>query len=245
MLKSAHKLPICNVKALAVNKKYVCVSYVDLSKEKLSQLSKVIKKLDKKSGILVFKASSEAVTFERLVDSFKNFKFGSPNSLVLNDDNQLFVSDKEAHCILKLDVKSGSLLQKCQLAGDQEPSGICLLSQAELVYVDSMKHEVHLVDANNLSKVIKSAHLNLADDSNVDILEIVQFENFFLVKCRSDTQIYVYDSDLSIRFSFEYENSHSMGVSLVKLTNNQFFICGNRSTLNSTHQFKLGLFSDF
>jgi hypothetical protein len=252
-IKSAQKLNLANVRGLAVNKKYLAMSFSDLSSDKISQISKSYKKFDKKSGIVLFKLNDSftSTSMDRVFESNnKNIHFMSPNGVALTE-NFLFVCDRELHGVFKFELKTGSLVQKI-LNTEQEPSGISL-GEKYFVYTDSLKMELNLVDMDTFHLV---KCVRISDESFNEPFDVAYKENnYVFVKNRDDSKIILYDSHLNFKYSFEYDYSNLQGISYLK-SKHEFLVVGyfNKDELEhiynnncSSHKsvFKLGLFSDF
>ena len=252
-IKSTLKLNMVNVRGLAANKKYLAMSYSDLSNEKLNQLNKISKKFEKKNGIVLFKFNDSltSASIDKLFESNnKNIHFMSPSGIALNDQF-LFVCDRELHGVFKFDLKTGNLVQKI-LNTEQEPSGIAL-GEKYFVYTDSLKLELNLVDMEtfNIVKCVK-----ISDESFNEPFDVAYKENHYVfVKNRDDSKIIVYDSHLNFKYTFEYDYSNLQGITYLK-SKHEFLLTGYFNSNEHAHiynnncnspksVFKLGLFSDF
>lgn len=186
--------------------------------------------------------------FDRLIDLNKYGGFKSPSGIGLLDPALLFVCDRETRCVLKIDTKSGDLVQHIQL-NDADPTGICLLERKYLVVADSFKQELSLYDAD---KLIKLRATKLSDEFqsfngpyDITVLQCSsqqpqqpqqpqqqqqqQDDYLLFVKNRADNKVLIYDMSFNLYNYFEYEHSNLQGISSitnVKSSRNEFLILG-------------------
>lgn len=237
--KAQMKLNIMNVKSIAVNKKYLAVSFSDLNTEQINQIGRSFKKFDSKSGVFLYRLteSHSAPNQERLISSSKNYNLIAPNGIALND-NYLFVCDRELHAIFKIEIKTGNFIQKL-ITTDQEPISISL-GDKYFVYTDALKLELSLVDSDKL-QIIKT--VKFSDELFNEPFDLSYKENSYIfVKNRMDTKVIIYDQNLNIKYSFDYDGSASLGINYLKLKSD-YLLLGNLD--QESKIFKLGLFSDF
>jgi hypothetical protein len=278
-VKSIQKLNVPGVRGLAVNKKYLAVSFMDPNLNSTKSLLDSRQKGGSKNesaklscGVVLFKINDSTIQFDKVIDNAnqKNLNFLSPNGIMLNNENFLFVCDRDLHGIFKLDAKTGNLVQKAVFNNDQEPSSLalCLDSSKHLMFTDSLKLELNLVESTqfNLALIVKS--VKLGDDYNLSINEpfdIVSSQintrdtnednhhskesaTLVFVKHRADSKVMVYDSNLNLKYSFEYENSNFQGINYLRLNGkSDLLLMGYFNTLDSDAKtrFKLGIFNDF
>lgn len=136
VVKARLKLPLMSVKGLAVNKKFLAVSFYDLSAQQIATIRSVgIKKFDSKSGVMLFRIGSGdknssggggevSLTFEKLIASNKSHTLIAPCGIAMNEAH-LFVCDRELHAVFKIEIKSGNFVQKL-ITTDQEPVSIAI-----------------------------------------------------------------------------------------------------------------------
>lgn len=77
IVKSTHKLNISNIRGISANKKYLAVSFSNLSEEQISSIAKTIKKFDAKGGVLLYKIidSGASLTLEKAIHQLKTTVF--------------------------------------------------------------------------------------------------------------------------------------------------------------------------
>ena len=272
-IKSIQKLNVSGVRGLAVNKKYLAISFVDANK--IMNDPKQRQRAKPESGICLYKINESIIQFDKVIDklSQKTLSFIAPNGITLNSDHNLFVCDRELHAIFKFDAKSGNLLQKVVLTNEQEPSGVSLLldNPKHLIYSDSLRLDLNLVETGQFSQV-KSVKLtddyNLSFNEPFDVVtslisagnakengaesaeEIVFGDSSLVfVKHRTDSKILVYDTNLNLKYSFEYEHSNGQGINYLRLNGKHDFLLmgysNGQDTADNKTRFKLGIFSDF
>lgn len=163
----------------------------------------------------------------------------SPSGIGIND-SYLFVCDRDLHAVYKIELKNGNLVQRL-ITTDQEPTSISL-GEKHFVYTDCLKLELNLVDMDKLT-ILKT--VKFSEELFNEPFDLTFKENSFVfVKNRADTRVILYDSKLNIKYSFEFENSASLGISFVRLKND-YLMLGYASLLDTKNEFKLGLFTDF
>lgn len=165
----------------------------------------------------------------------------APSGLVLSETS-VYVSDKELKAVLKIDIKSGDLLQKLSLV-DSEPIGMAISSQY-LVVIDSKNNEIKTYDIDKLKsqKVTKISEEFQSFGGCFDMA--VYKNNFLFVKKRSDSRVMIFDLNLNFKNVFEYEGSNFQGMSLLRtgLKQNELLVIGRNV---DNRNFKLGYFNDF
>ena len=274
-VKSIQKLAISGIRGLAVNKKYLAISFVETnlnpnknlldSKQKGGSKSETTKVL---CGVALFKINDSIIQFDKVIDNQKDSSFLSPNGIMFND-NFLFVCDRELHGIYKFEAKTGNLVQKAVFNNEQEPSNLGLLldSNKHFIFSDSNSLVLNLVESTqfNFALIIKS--VKLADDYNLSFnepLDIVtsqinvkdssddshskESSSLVFVKHRAESKVMVYDTNLNLKYSFEYENSNGQGINYLRLNGkNDLLLMGYFNNLDSDSKtrFKLGIFNDF
>lgn len=130
VIKARLKLPLMSVKGLAVNKKFLAVSFHELSAQQINSIKSAgIKKFDSKSGVMLFKIGDKnnnevSLTYEKLISSSKSHTLIAPCGIAMNESS-LFVCDRELHAVFKVDIKSGNFVQKL-ITTDQEPVSIAI-----------------------------------------------------------------------------------------------------------------------
>ena len=270
-VKSIQKLNVSGVRALAVNKKYLAVSYLDFnlnSKNGHDSKQKPNQKPKSSCGIALFKVGDSTLQFDKAIEKVnqKNLSFISPNGIMLNSDNFIFVCDRELHGIFKFDAKSGNLVQKVIYTNDQEPSSLSLLldTNKHFIFTDSLKLEMSLVESSQFN-VVKS--IKLTDDYNlsfnepfdvvasqISVADLNEDNNaresssLVFVKHRTESKVMVYDTNLNLKYSFEYEFSNGQGINYLRLNNkSDFVLMGYFNALDTdvNTRFKLGVFSEF
>jgi len=275
-VKSIQKLAVPGVRGLSVNKKYLAISFIDtnLNSNKISLDSKQKGGKNETTkvlcGVALFKINDSTILFDKVIDNQKDLRFLSPNGIMLtNENNFLFVCDRELHGIFKFEAKTGNLVQKVLFNNDQDPSNLALLldSNKHFIFTDSSSLVLNLVESTqlNLALIIKSA--KLPDDYNLSFnepLDIVtsqinvrdsneenhskELASLVFVKHRTESKVMVYDTNLNLKYSFEYENSNGQGINYLKLNGkNDLLLMGYFNNLDSDAKtrFKLGIFNDF
>jgi hypothetical protein len=238
ILKSEIKLNILNVKGIAVNQNYLAASFSDLSKDNLKTIGN--KKLKISNGIILFKIN-DGFRFEKIIDIPKN-NFIQPASLVMTEE-YLYVTDRELHSIFKIDIKTNSLIDKLVIK-DSHPTGICLFDCNQLIFIDSFKQELNLIDTNNMSNIIKTVKINDELQSLNGPYDMVKKNGSHLfVKSRSDSRVIIYDSDLNIINVFDYDFSNYLGITLLNAQDQTNTLILGSSNINKS--FKIGYFRDF
>lgn len=270
-IKYVQKLNFNGIRALTVNKKFLAVSYLDTNPNANSNPTKNDSKQNRQSlkskppcGVAIFKISEPTMQFDKVIDKVnpKNLNFISPNGIMLNNDNFLFVCDRELHGIFKFEAKTGNLVQKFIYTNDQEPSGLALLldTSKHFMFTDSLKLELNLVESSQFS-VVKSVKLtddyNLSFNEPFDIVatQISEEENntkdvssLVFIKHRTEYKVMVYDTGLNLKYSFDYEYSNGQGINYFRLNGkNDFILIGYFNPLDTDvkTRYKLGIFSDF
>jgi hypothetical protein len=238
VLKSSIKLSINSVKGLAVNKKYLALSYYGLSNDQMAVIKASIKKFDAKSGVIFFRLNDtySNIAYDKIISSNKNHALIMPCGLCLNDTH-LFVCDRELHAVFKIDIKSGNFVQKL-ITTDQEPVSISI-GDKYFVYTDGLRLELNLVDMDKFT-ILKT--VKFSDELFYEPFDVTFKENSFVfVKNKADTKLIVYDSSLNIKYSFDYDFSNSQAICFLRLKED-FLLLGYANMI--TNSFKLGLFSD-
>jgi hypothetical protein len=233
------RLALTSVKGLAVNKKYMAVSFHDLTNDQVASIRSVLKKFEAKSGVLLYKIGSHdsGLSFEKLISASKSHTLIAPAGIALNESS-LFVCDRELHAVFKIDVKSGSFVQKL-ITTDQEPVSIAV-GEKYFVYTDGLKLELNLVDMDKFT-ILKT--VKFSEELFYEPFDVAYKENAYIfVKNKADTKLIVYDAaTMSVKYSFDYDYSNSQAISYVKLKDDYLLLGYWNSVTNS---FKMGLFSD-
>mgnify|MGYP001810704608 CR=1 FL=1 len=241
------KLNLVNVKSLALSQCFMAITLTDLNKEQMKSIYKKykLKNMEHKCGIMLFKMDSSLTNpkFDRLIDLNKYGGFKSPSGIGLLDPSLLFVCDRETRCVLKIDIKSGDLVQHIQL-NEADPTGICLLERKYLIVADSFRHELSLYDAD---KLIKLRATKLSDEFqsfngpyDITVLQRSsqqqqqqqqqqQDDYLLFVKNRADTKVLIYDMSFNLYNYFEYEHSNLQGIASIanmKSNRNDLLILG-------------------
>lgn len=231
------KLGILNIKGIGVNQTYLAATFSDLNKESIKTIGN--KKIKTSSGIILFKWN-ESFKFEKVIDK-PDFK--SPSSLAVNEEF-IFVTDRELNSILKFDIKTGNLLKKL-VVKDCHPTGICFYDNNYLAFADSFKHEINLIDSENLNKksdrTVKISDEYKSLNGAYDL--VMKNNNFLFVKSRSDTRVIIYDLDLSFKNCFEHDFSGQQGITLVNGGDNADGLVIGR--IDAQKNYKLSYFKDF
>ena len=242
-VKSVAKINISNVRGLAANKKYLALSFSELSTDQISLSSKSFKKLETKSGVLIFQFSENfaVLQFDKVIANGKNYNLISPCGIGLLD-KYLFVCDRELHAVFKIDLKSGNMSHKL-VNSDQEPVRISV-GEKYFAYTDALKLEVHLLDVDKFH-VVKT--VRFSDELFADPFDVSLKENgYVFVKNQSDNKVILYDGNLNIKYSFDYEHSFKLGLHFLK-HKKDFLLIGsiNENRHRDDNAYKLGLFSEF
>ncbi len=245
-VKAILKMNIENIRGMSASKKYLVVSFSGLSNEQLCFSKNIYKKLDCKSGVIVFKFSDghASLHFDKIISSSKNYNLIAPSGVGICD-NHLFVCDRELHAVLKIELKSGNLIHRLACT-DQEPVTVSVGDSKHFVYNDALKLETHLLDADkfNVIRTVKYSDELFAEPFDVALKE----NSFVFVKNQADFKIIVYDGALNIKYSFDYDDSFKLGMHFLKLKQN-FLLLGCKNTDESDRKqnlcYKIALFSDF
>jgi WD40 repeat protein len=245
-VKAVLSMNIENVCGISATKKYLAVSFSSLSNEQLASAKSFYKKLDSKSGVLVFKFNDghASLHVDKIISSSKSYNLISPSGVGVCDNN-LFVCDRELHAIFKIDIKSGNLLHRL-MCPEQEPVSVSVGDSKHFVYNDALKLETHLLDMDkmNVIRTVKYSDELFAEPFDVSFRE----NGFVFVKNQADFKIIVYDGGLNIKYSFDYEGSFKLGMHVVKLKQN-FLLLGCKNAEEKDRKqnlcYKIALFSDF
>jgi hypothetical protein len=250
-VKCKEKTPIVNVRGIAANQfMAIFMSFSDLSKESMKMIAKKLKlkKLDRRSGVVVYRSVDEAfgsLKFEKIIDLHNENGFLMPCGLIAND-YQLFVCDRELHMIFHIDLRTDDVLQKL-IMPECEPVNVCLLNESTLLVVDALKHELSLLDIVGRTNV-KTKAAKIGDEfqslNGPYDMCVMRESSIVAVKSRSDSRVLVYDFNFNFLYSFEYENSNFQGIcslQQVGVTQAAELLLVGRFVDNKN--FKVGLFS--
>lgn len=206
--KGLFKIPIPNVRSVAVGENYFGVTYSSLDKSFLKK-----NKTYKPHGVVLYQRQADVVDVnmeKRIELDYGEFEY--PIGIAL-DANNVYVCDKGLKAVFKIDIKTTNTLKKIDIPNG-EPYKLSV-NKDYLIVTDPVQHELNVYDSTNL-KFIKNLSVKHVKTKNGPFTVVITDDNTIFFKNFPDAQITMVDINLNNHHVFSQVTMPIQGFTVVE-----------------------------